>query len=312
MTAPGTIELREVNRPDPGPDQVRIRVEGCGLCGSNLPSWQGRPWFQYPLPPGVPGHEGWGVVEALGRNVKSVREGERVAYFSNAAFADFDLADEQALVPLPPSMDGRAFPGEPFGCAFNVFRRSRIEAGQTVAVIGIGFIGAVVTALASSAGARVIAIGRRPFALELARRYGADVTIPMDDHRRIIERVKDLTHGQLCDRVVEAVGEQWPIDLATELTRERGTLVIAGFHQDGPRQVNLQLWNWRGLDVVNAHERDVAIYREGTRLAVEAVASGALDPSPLLTHAVPLDRMDEAFRLMTERPDGFLKAVVIP
>lgn len=312
FSGPGTIESREVERPDPGPDRVRVRVEGCGVCGSNLPSWQGRPWFQYPLPPGSPGHEGWGVIDAVGRNVRSVREGDRVAFFSNGAFAEYDLADEQALVPLPESMNGRAFPGEPFGCAFNVFRRSRIAPVDTVAVVGIGFIGAVVAALAKGAGATVIAIGRRPFALELARRYGVDVTIPMDDHHRIIERVRDLTHGRLCDRVVEAVGEQWPLDLATELTRERGTLVLAGYHQDGPRQVNLQLWNWRGLDVVNAHERDVAVYREGTRLAVEAVVSGALDPQPLLTHSVPLDRMDQAFRLMTERPDGFLKAVVIP
>jgi len=54
--------------------------------------------------------------------------------------------------------------------------------------------------------------------------------------------------------VIEAAGQQWPLDLATELTRERGRLIIAGYHQDGPRQINMQLWNWRGLDVINAHE----------------------------------------------------------
>jgi threonine dehydrogenase-like Zn-dependent dehydrogenase len=67
--------------------------------------------------------------------------------------------------------------------------------------------------------------------------------------------VRSLTNSAFCDVVIECTGMQWPLDLAGELTRERGRLVIAGFHQDGPRQVNMFLWNWRGLDVINAHER---------------------------------------------------------
>src|SRR5690606_3394418 len=109
---------------------------------------------------------------------------------------------------------GKPFPGEPLGCAMNVFRRSDIRAGQTVAIVGIGFLGAVVCRMAALAGARVIAISRRPFALEIARGYGASELIPMDDHWRIIERVKALTGGEGCDRVIEAVGLQWPLDLA--------------------------------------------------------------------------------------------------
>jgi threonine dehydrogenase-like Zn-dependent dehydrogenase len=114
----------------------------------------------------------------------------------------------------------------------------------------------------------------------------------------------------MCDVVIEAVGKQWPLDLAAELTRERGTLVIAGYHQDGPRQVNMQLWNWRGLDVTNAHERDPHIYVQGMRAAVEAVASGRLDPTPLFTHSFPLERLDEALDATRDRPEGFVKAVV--
>jgi threonine dehydrogenase-like Zn-dependent dehydrogenase len=112
--------------------------------------------------------------------------------------------------------------------------------------------------------------------------------------------------------VIEAVGKQWPLDLAAELTGVRGRLVIAGYHQDGPRQVNMQLWNWRGLDVVNAHERDPAIYVDGVRAAVEAVVTGRLDPDPLYTHTFPLTRLDEALNATRDRPDGFLKALVIP
>jgi threonine dehydrogenase-like Zn-dependent dehydrogenase len=132
----------------------------------------------------------------------------------------------------------------------------------------------------------------------------------MDDHARIIAEVKALTNGSLCERVIEAVGLQWPLDLAGELTAERGRLMIAGFHQDGPRQVNMQLWNWRGIDVVNAHERDPQVYVQGIRGAVELMSSGVLDPIPLFTHRFPLERLGEALELTRTRPDGFMKAIV--
>jgi threonine dehydrogenase-like Zn-dependent dehydrogenase len=90
----------------------------------------------------------------------------------------------------------------------------------------------------------------------------------------------------------------------------RGRLIIAGYHQDGPRSVNMQLWNWRGLDVVNAHERDTAVYIQGIRDAVAAVSAGDLDPQPLLTHTYPLEQLDRALNDTRDRPDGFLKAVV--
>jgi threonine dehydrogenase-like Zn-dependent dehydrogenase len=244
--------------------------------------------------------------------VTGLNVGDRVAAVSYQAYADYDIALATSVVPLPSAVAETAFPGEPLGCAVNIFHRSAIKPGQTVAIIGIGFLGAVLTRLASRAGARVIAISRRPFALELARAFGADVVIPLDDHTRIISTVRQLTHGDGADRVIEAVGLQWPLDLAGELTRARGRLVIAGYHQDGARLVNMQLWNWRGLDVINAHEREPTMYVEGIRGAVDLVARGILDPSALYTHTFDLGDLDHAFETMRERPDGFLKALVLP
>jgi threonine dehydrogenase-like Zn-dependent dehydrogenase len=144
----------------------------------------------------------------------------------------------------------------------------------------------------------------------MARHFGAAHLIPMDDHWRIIEQVKQLTGDQGCDCVMEAAGAQWPLDLAAELTRIRGRLLIAGYHQDGPRQVNMQLWNWRGLDVINAHERDPQVYVAGMRAAVEAVAAGRLDPTPLYTHRYVLDETAQALHTLQQRPDGFMKALI--
>jgi threonine dehydrogenase-like Zn-dependent dehydrogenase len=112
--------------------------------------------------------------------------------------------------------------------------------------------------------------------------------------------------------VIEATGQQWPLDLAAELTSVRGRLIIAGYHQDGPRQVNMQLWNWRGLDVINAHERDQSIYMKGIREAVDAAARGELPFQSLCTHTFPLEQLSEAFQLLRSRPDGFVKALVFP
>jgi threonine dehydrogenase-like Zn-dependent dehydrogenase len=310
LTGAGRLDVRQVARPDASDGQVLIRLEGCGVCASNLTPWAGPEWMQFPTEPGALGHEGWGVIEAVGAGVSGLTVGQRVAALSYKSYAGYDVADASAVVPLPESLAGQPFPGEPLGCAMNIFRRSDIRAGQTVAIIGIGFLGAILTRLATDAGARVIAISRRPFSLDVARRMGAAETIPMEDHWQIIERVRELTGGTFCDRVIEAVGKQWPLDLAGELTRERGRLVIAGYHQDGPRQVNMQMWNWRGLDVINAHERDPAIYMQGIREAVEAVASGRLDPSELYTHTFPLERLGEALDATRDRPDGFLKALV--
>jgi threonine dehydrogenase-like Zn-dependent dehydrogenase len=310
LVGPGQARVDEVGCPEPGPSQVRVRLEGSGVCASNLTPWAGPDWMKFPTEPGALGHEGWGVVDALGDAVEGLSVGDRVAALSYKAYAEYDLAEADAVVRLPDALAGQPLPGEPLGCAMNIFRRSEVAAGQTIAIVGIGFLGAILTRLAADAGARVIAISRRPFSLEVARAFGAAETIPMHDHNGIIGEVKELTGGMFCDRVIEAVGKQWPLDLAGELTKERGRLIVAGYHQDGPRQVNMWLWNWRGLDVINAHERDPKVFVQGIREAVDAVASGRLDARRLYTHRFQLDRLGDALNATRDRPDGFLKALV--
>lgn len=294
--------------PDAG--EVRVRLEGCGVCASNLPVWEGRPWFTYPLSPGAPGHEGWGIVDAVGQGVEDVTVGDRVTLLSYHAYAEYDVAPASGVVRLSEALAGRAFPGEPLACVMNIFRRSAIERGQTVAIVGIGFIGAALAALATRAGARVIALSRRPFALEMAERMGAATQVSLEDPSRAVAQVRAFTGGEGCHCVIEAVGMQQTLDVATELTGVRARLVIAGYHQDGPRRVNLQEWNWRGLDVINAHERDPGVYRRGMQAAIELVAGGGFDPEPLWTHRFPLEEADAAFEALAARPAGFMKALI--
>jgi len=310
VSAPGTILLNIVRTTAPPPTSVRVRLEGCGVCGSNLPVWEGRPWFKYPLAAGSPGHEAWGKIDALGAEVDGLAVGDRVALLSHHAFAEIDTAAADHVVKLPEDFGSLPFPGEALGCAMNVFERADIHLGQQVAIIGIGFLGAILTRLASNAGARVIAISRRPASLETAARMGARHLVPLDDHHRIIEEVRQLTDCGFCERVIEASGHQWPLDLAGELCAERGKLIVAGYHQDGPRQVNMQLWNWRGLDVINAHERDPLRYIHGMRAAVAAMQNGEIDPLPLYTHRFSLDHLTDALDLLRDRSDSFIKALI--
>jgi len=308
FAGPGRVEIDSVPVPRPGAGEVLLRVEGCGVCASNLEPWEGKPWFQYPFAPGAPGHEAYGTVEALGPGTSGVSPGQRVAFLSYHAYAEYVVARADAVVPIPPG----PFPGEPLACALNVLARCGIEAGQTVAVVGTGFLGCLLVRLAAAAGACVIALSRRGCALELAKEQGAAETVALCADGEALGQVEALTEGKGCEVVIEATGREEPLDLAGRLTRERGRLVIAGYHQDGPRRINLQLWNWRGLDVINAHERDPAIYVRGLRAAVEAVKSGRIDPAPLLTHFLPLEELGAALRMTRERPGGFMKAIVTP
>jgi threonine dehydrogenase-like Zn-dependent dehydrogenase len=307
ISAPRRIDVRQVEFRAPAAGEVRVRIEGCGVCASNLELWLGKPWFKYPVEPGAPGHEAWGRIDAVGEGVTELAVGDRVAMLSSHAFAEYDFAKSAEVVRIP--SDG-PFPAEPLGCAVNIFKRAQIHRGESVAIVGTGFLGILVAQLAVSAGARVLALSHRRSSLKLAHEFGASATIEIHDKQQALQKLTELTKGRGCECVIEAAGKQQSLDLATELTSERGRLVIAGYHQDGPRQVNMQLWNWRGLDVINAHERDPQVYVAGMREAIAAVDAGVLDPRPLYTHTFKLAELSQAFEVLERSPEGFVKALI--
>jgi 2-desacetyl-2-hydroxyethyl bacteriochlorophyllide A dehydrogenase len=310
LTKPQNIELQNVQLPQIKDDVVKIKVQGCGICASSLPLWEGREWFSYPSEPGSPGHEGWGIIEAVGDKVADFRPGDRVAFLSFHAYAEYDTANVNALVKLPQNLQDQPFPGEPLGCAMNIFDRSDIVKGDTIAIIGAGFLGALLCKLAKHKGARVIVISRRAYSLNIAKEFGADETIALTSPWEVANKIAEITNNNFCNRVIEATGKQEAIDVATEIVAEGGKIVIAGYHQDGLRQVNFQKWNWKGIDVINAHERDPKKYLTGMQKAVDAVTSGMISPQLLFTDVLPLSQLNKGFELTAARPDGFMKAII--
>jgi threonine dehydrogenase-like Zn-dependent dehydrogenase len=311
LVRPMTTRVQEVSVPEPGENQVRVRLQGCGICASSLPVWEGRPWFHYPIDAGSPGHEGWGLIDAVGSGVRDLEVGQRVALMSGHAYAEYDVASRDCVVALPEELDDEPFPGEPFGCAMNIFDRSDIREGHSVAIVGAGFLGLLLTQLAADAGAHVVVLSHREYALQLALSMEAEDIVLTRDDGKDAERALQLTGGRGFNRVIEVSGAQSSLDLASAITAEYARLVIAGYHQDGMRQVNMQQWNWRGLDVINAHERSNERYAAGVQKAIQAALEGRLDPFPLLTHTVSLGSIDHGFKLMRERPDGFIKALLL-
>src|SRR5947209_900422 len=112
LIGPGRLRLEEVTLPQPARGQVRIKLEGCGVCASNLAPWAGPEWMRFPTAPGALGHEGWGAVDAVGDEVELLAVGDRVAALSYNSYAQYDLADADAVVRLPESLARQPFPGE--------------------------------------------------------------------------------------------------------------------------------------------------------------------------------------------------------
>ncbi|MFW5831401.1 MAG: MDR/zinc-dependent alcohol dehydrogenase-like family protein [Prolixibacteraceae bacterium] len=310
IESPKQIKIIETSLPEIGNEEVLVKLNGTGLCVSNLPVWEGRPWFEYPAEPGAPGHEGYGTVEKTGDDVSSLSPGDKVALLSYHAYAEYDKAHVSNVVKLPDTVNGAPFPGEPLACAVNIFKRCDIQKNQTVVVIGTGFIGSLLIQLLKDSGAAVIAVSRRDSSLEFAKKSGADHLVKFEDIHDTAKNITQLaTHG--VPRIIEATGAQQSLDLATEIISEYGRLIIAGFHQDGLRKINMQIWNWKGIDVINAHERNPQVYIEGLKEAIIITNRGVLRPQELISHQFDFKEIGSAFKMLHEKPEGFLKGLIV-
>lgn len=303
------FKIFDANVPDPNHDEVSVKVEACGVCSSELHVWLNETAIDEPK---YLGHEASGVVQKVGKDVTGLAVGDRVVIYPyrGGGFAETIGLPGKYVLKLADHIPFKLALGEPLGCAMNAIERSAIQLGDTVVIIGLGFMGALILQGAKLKGtSRIIAVDIRDESLSLARQLGADVTVN-GKHEDAVKIVSELTYGEGADVVIEATGFQQPLDLAAEIIKIRGRLLIYGFHQGGKRTVDMQTWNWKGIDVVNAHERDPDIYMEGIRTGMKLLENGQLAMDPLVTHSFPLEQINEAFEAAESKPPGFVKAVI--
>ena len=310
LIAPRRSELVQAPTPEPGAGEVAIDVKVCGVCASELHPWMD----EQPDYPVRRGHEPAGVVRAIGAGVTRFAVGDRVTGLCAPSFSDIAIAHEDSLLLIPEGIAFEYALGEPLACLVNAQRRTRIELADRVALIGLGFMGLGLLQLLRLQGTRsIIAIDPRPDARQKAIELGADEAYAPDevpDHH-LITRWGDWESDRGVDVAIEATGTQPGLTLAGKMVRAHGILSILGFHQGGARTVDIEMWNWKTIDVVNAHVRRHADLMESMRIGLALIEAGKFSFAPLVSHRFGLDEVDQAFTALVEKPDGFLKAVVM-
>jgi L-iditol 2-dehydrogenase len=308
LVEPGRIAFVERPRPPLGPNQVRVTVTACGVCASEIPLWTGLEREELPA---EIGHEIAGVVEEAGAHATSIAPGDHVVVWTagGGGFADELVAEERFCVKVPPGLPSPAV-AEPLACVVNAVGLAAPALGDDVVIVGAGFMGLLTQLVSRLKGPRSIVVADvRADALARATELGATRVVDTRTES-LTEAVQEVTSGRGADVSYEVTGVQAGLDLVGDVTRMSGKVAIVGYHQGAPRSIPLGRWNWMAFQIVNGHCRDDATIMAGIRAGMRLLESGALDPSPLVTHTFGLDAVAEAFATATEKPDGFVKAVV--
>ncbi len=306
VAGPGRWEIADEPVPQPGPNEAVVEVHACGVCTYDLHVLRSSDTYPLRL-----GHEPSGVVAAVGPEVTGFAPGDRVTGRLYPSFAEYVLARSEDLVTLPDSVPFHEGLGEPLAVLVEAERRSKVELGAKVAVVGLGFMGLAFTRLLRLRGASlIVGIDPRADAQRAAVISGADQVFAPDavpDHFRLT-RFEDWQSPRGFDLVVEASGSQAGLTLAGELVRAHGMLSILGTHES--RVVQVGMWNWKAIDVVNAHVRDHARLMSSMHVGVDLLAIGRVSLQPLITHRYPLEEISTAFSHLAEKPPGFIKAAI--
>jgi 2-desacetyl-2-hydroxyethyl bacteriochlorophyllide A dehydrogenase len=326
---PGRAGLQRVPRPEPGPDEVLVRVGAAGICGSDVEVLEGRRPSAYVRYPIIPGHEWAGTVESVGPNVHNVdvgatvvaeglracgdcarcREGRtnlceldyaETGFTNPGAFAEFLCVPAQLVHQLPAGSDlAAAAVLEPAACVAQGLLEVDLLPGLTAAVVGSGTLGLLAVALLARLSPRRLAlIGTRPARLALGVEMGAIETWN-------VRRGERPEPG--FDLVFEAAGTPDGARTAIELARRGGTVVLEGISgQPG------------GIDadaVVVGHLRVQGVFgasRTAWRWVTELFAAGLLDTQPLISHTFPLEEHGAAFAALGDRTGSALKVQLTP
>ncbi len=332
-----TLEMAEVEKPQPAADEVLLRVAACGICGSDVHGYDGSSGRR--IPPIIMGHEAAGTIAAVGSAVREWKVGDRVTFDStlycgrcefckrrqvnlcdnrqvfgvscgdyrrNGAFAEYLAVPERVLYRLPDALGfEQAAMIEAVSVALHAVEMAEFRVGATALVIGAGMIGTlVVQALRVAGAAEIFAADPDSSRLAMAKASGATVLI--ETGKQSAEEAVLASYSGGVDYVFEAVGVGETVATAVASVRKGGTVTLVG---NIAAKVDLPL-----QAVVTRQIRlqgSAASAGEYPR-AIELMASGEINVSPLISAVVPLEEGARSFERLYGREPNLMKIVLRP
>lgn len=340
--APRDVRIESVPEPRPGAGEVVVRVEWCGLCGTDVHEYAHGPVLipsrPHPLtgklPPITLGHEFCGTVAAAGAGA-AFRAGERVTanaclvchecswcragqfnlcaklgsigLCADGGFAEYVCVPAYVIYRVPAAVAAEAAAlTEPMAVAVHACRRGRVRTGETVAVVGAGTIGLLVLQAARAHGAGAV-FSIEPIAARraLAAQLGAQAAL--DPAQAVDKEIAAATDNRRADVVFECTGSLAGIETALRASGKGGRVVLVGIYRD-PSPAP-----WARLQ---AHEKEIigsSAYTDEFPAALDFLASGAVQAPPLITDRIRLDELESrGLRALLEEPAKHLKILVQP
>jgi (R,R)-butanediol dehydrogenase/meso-butanediol dehydrogenase/diacetyl reductase len=295
------VRVEQVEEPEPGPGEAKIRVVYCGICGSDLHEYLHGPFPRSPF-----GHEVCGEIVEVDSDVEGFRVGDRVTVFNRDGYAEFMVAPQSRLLKLPEEISWeRAALIEPLSGAAYAVDRGGIEAGHRVLIAGGGPVGLLVLLAVRVLGVEVVYLTEISQKRQSkARELGA--TRVLDPREvKIPNKIRELTEGEGVDVSVEAVGIEAALKDCLASTRHRGTVVVQGIFTE---RVPIHMLGFVSREITMIGTNAIDPQR-----ALAWIREGRVEPESIVTRIVPLDDIaQEGFDVLADEKDRDIKILIAP
>jgi 2-desacetyl-2-hydroxyethyl bacteriochlorophyllide A dehydrogenase len=311
LVGPRQFEILDVEKPTPQPGEVLVRIEYGSICGSDLLTYDKVfPEEDYPLRTGLPCHETSGVVEESMDD--SLKPGDRVVALTyTGGLLEYTTIAANRCIYVPPEVDPKlAVLCQPIGTVVYAVEKLGSMLGKRIVILGQGPIGLGFTEFLSPSAAQVIVTDIVDARLEMGKRFGATDTINAAKED-VIERVKELTNGELADVVVDACGLHETANQTFHCLKTKGTVCIFGMPHGDP--VFPFDWGTMYMKLPTIHVTNSARAGEVVdvvKKAVDLIAKGRIDPGRMITHDVPFSDLGRAYEMFSRRTDGAVKPII--
>ena len=320
MTGARKSKVTEIEKPQISGDQILIKVKYTGMCHSEWYPWsvakEGETF----------GHEPMGTVAEVGPDVTKFKVGDRVASLG-VGYREYVAVPENRAVLVPDNVsDENAAMTEAMSCMLSAVSRFPVPvAGDTIAVVGAGYMGLGAMSLLKLKGFRkIVVIDPREEARNNALKFGAtEVYSPDNIPAKYLLDWKGWGGDSLTDgnekldtftagfrNVLEFTGTESGLRLAGELVSAHGLLGIGGYHNDCDRTIDFKLWNVKAFTVENCHERRTDFQMELCKRALEMLSTGYWKFDDVVTNIYSMEEFDKANEEMDNKPSGYIKALI--